>query len=114
MLKHKKQDFLKKFNNEPYCRIIALIGEGAEAGIHLSELVRIIGAEDRALRKAIEHLRRSGVVIASDAEHGYYFPQTAAELGAYVRKEEQRAKSTFYTLKAARKLYRTITNQAEG
>ena len=113
MLRHNKAELLKKHTKEPYSRIIPLIGEGAEAGIHLCELVKMTGMEDRALRKSIEHLRRSGAVIASDADHGYYFPASVSELGAYVRKEEQRARSTFHTIKTARKLYKSIIKQTK-
>ena len=95
------------FETEPYSRILSAIGEGQKNAVHLSELIRISGMTDRELRKTIEYLRRQGVVIIS-GNSGYYFPADEAELSEYVRKEEHRARSVFYTLHHARKLLRKM------
>ena len=94
------------FEAEPYRRILSAIGEGQENAVHLSELIRISGITDRELRKTIEYIRRQGIVILS-GNSGYYFPADEAELKAFVRREEHRAKSIIVTLRPAKRyLYR--------
>ena len=94
------------FETEPYRRILSAIGEGQENAVHLSELIRISGMTDRELRKTIEYIRRQGIVIIS-GNSGYYFPADEAELKAFVRREEHRAKSIIVTLRPAKRyLYR--------
>lgn len=100
-----KQSILEK---EPFCRIAPLLHKGTQNGVHLRELKKYTGIEERNIRKAIEQMRRAGMVILSNAKNGYYFPINSEELAAYIRKEERRAKSTFYTLKSAKKLYKEL------
>lgn len=57
---------------------------------------------NREIRKCIETLRRNGAVIISN-KNGYFKPLRSYEVDRYVRQETGRAKSIFYTLKAARK-----------
>ena len=65
-------------------KILNLIGAGEENAIHLCDLIHITGLGNREIRKCIETLR-------------------SYEVDRYVRQETGRAKSIFYTLKAARK-----------
>ena len=97
----------KYYQVEPYATILSAIGNGSENARHKKQLVRLTGMNERALRKTIEHLRREGFVIISD-EHGYYYPQTADELEDYVRTVSKRARSTFYTLKSARRMLKAM------
>lgn len=83
--------------------VLGFIRTGESGAIHRAELARLTGLKERELRIIIERLRRSGAVIAS-SQAGYYFPADEAELSAFVRKEERRARSIFFTLKNARKL----------
>lgn len=83
-------------------KILSLIGAGEENAIHLSDLMRITGIGNREIRKCIETLRRTGAVIISN-KNGYFKPLRSYEVDRYVRQETGRAKSIFYTLKAARK-----------
>lgn len=87
---------------EPYCSILNNIGSGEENAIHLCELRTKTNLAGRRLRKCIEDLRRSGTVIISSPK-GYFTPQCRSEVEKYIRQETHRAKSVFYTLKAARK-----------
>ena len=95
------------FETEPYRRVLLRIGDGKENTVHLSELTRYSGIPDRQIRKIIEFLRRQGIVIIS-SNNGYYFPADITELEDYVRREEHRARSTFFTLKAARQLLKKM------
>lgn len=96
------------FEQEPYSRILSVLREGAVYGIHAKELSKLTGPPDRELRKMIEYIRRNGVVIIAD-NNGYYFPSNTWEIGEYIKQEERRAKSTFYTLKGARALLKELT-----
>lgn len=91
--------------------LLSLIGEGEENAVHARDLSRFFGLEEREIRRTVERLRRSGAVIAS-SQNGYYFPSDARELGEFVRKEERRAKSVFYTLRAARRLLKEMNREA--
>ncbi len=97
----------KYYQIEPYATILSAIGTGCENARHKKQLVRLTGMNERALRKSIEHLRREGFVIISD-KSGYYFPKTTDELEDYVRTVSKRARSTFYTLKSARQMLKTM------
>lgn len=100
------------FETEPFSRILSLIGDGQENAIHKADLIRCTGLPDRELRKTIEFLRRKGVVIISD-NSGYYYPQDKEELNRYIERENSRAKSVFYTLRSAKRLLKSITNNAD-
>ncbi len=86
-----------------YCLqdISDLIRVGEKNAIHLSELVSLTKINSRELRKHIEQLRRSGTAIISN-NNGYFKPSNAAELNKYIAQETRRAKSIFYTLRAAK------------
>ena len=94
-------------------RILPYIGIGSQNAISRRELIRVSGIPDRAMRFEIEALRRSGCVILSD-NNGYFLPSDEHEIEAYIRREESRAKSTFLTLKAARKLRAELQVQESG
>lgn len=97
-----------------YKQILLIIGKGKEQGIHLKELCKFTGTEERAARKAIEAIRRKGVVICSTALDGYFLPETIEELKQYLRQEEHRGRSTFFTIKSARKLLQELNEVAEN
>ncbi|MCL2298946.1 MAG: hypothetical protein FWC27_02220 [Firmicutes bacterium] len=61
------------------------------------------GLPDRVLRKTLEGIRRGGQVVISDTV-GYYLPGSLEEVQGYIRQEEARARSTFFTLQSARQL----------
>jgi len=87
--------------------VAAFIKTGAENGISLRELCQRTNADGRTVRKTVETLRREGNVICSGMT-GYYHPADACELRDYVKQEECRARSIFYTLKAARKALKKL------
>ena len=82
-------------------KILSCIGAGEENAVHLCDLMKITGLDNRELRKHIETIRRSGAVIISN-QNGYFRPLRQHEVHKYVKQETSRAKSIFYTLKAAR------------
>ena len=100
------ETFPQLFESPLYERILSIIGRGKDQGIHVKDICRATELDDRGARKTIETMRRAGVVICSDCLHGFYYPETLEELRLYVRQEERRGRSHFYTLKAARQLYK--------
>lgn len=105
-------DKARYYQLEPYSTILSAIGRGSENARHKKQLVRLTGLSERALRKSIEHLRRENFVIISD-ENGYYFPQSQKELEIYVQTVSKRARSTFYTLKSARRMLKAMQEKTE-
>ena len=72
--------------------ISRLLMEGSENGLHLQDLVRLTGEDQRTVRKMIHEERRSGVPILSDNASGYFLPSTEEERSACVRSLRHRAK----------------------
>ena len=72
--------------------ISRLLMEGSENGLHLQDLVRLTGEDQRTVRKIIHEERRSGVPILSDNASGYFLPSTEEERSACVRSLRHRAK----------------------
>lgn len=101
-----KETFPQLFESPIYTKILALIGTGWEQGVHVKDICRATGLDDRGARRAIEAIRRAGVVVCTDCLHGYYYPETLEELRLYVRQEERRGRSTLCTLQAAQRLYK--------
>ena len=83
--------------------LIELIPRGEKNAVHAYDLALRVGLSKRELRKQIELLRRAGAVILS-SDKGYYLPADLAEVTAYRKKEEARAKSVFRSLQSARQL----------
>lgn len=82
-------------------KVLCCFRYGRRNAIHMKDLAKYNSLSTRELRKVIELLRRKGVCIVSD-EKGYYFPDNAEDLRKYIKKVEQTAMSTFYTLRTAK------------
>ena len=94
-------DHLNGKPTNTYSLVLSHFREGRENGIHLQELEKITGLDNRALRKVIEAIRRNGVCVCSD-ENGYYLPANVDELERYIKRVSKTARSTFFTLQTAR------------
>lgn len=88
--------------------IKAQLKTGEGEAISRSELAAFLNEDERIVRKAIEQLRRSGTVVCS-SRYGYFYPENAAELTAYIRREESRARQTDSVLNSARALLKEMT-----
>ena len=73
-------------------RIASLLMEGSENGLHLQDLVRLTGEDQRTVRKMIHEERRLGVPILSDNISGYFLPSSQQEREACVQSLRHRAK----------------------
>lgn len=72
--------------------ISRLLMEGAGNGLHLQDLVRLTGEDQRTVRKMIHEERRRGVPILSDNASGYFLPGSQQEREARVQSLRHRAK----------------------
>lgn len=85
---------------------------GRNNAVKRADLVSMIGASDRLVRRMIEDARQSGVVIINMQDgRGYYRPEKREDLEYYIRQEEGRAKSIHRNLKAAKKALKAIEGQ---
>lgn len=72
--------------------ISRLLMEGSENGLHLQDLVRLTGEDQRTVRRMIHEERRQGVPILSDNASGYFLPGSQQEREACVQSLRHRAK----------------------
>lgn len=72
--------------------IASLLLAGSENGLHLQDLVRLTGEDQRTVRKMIHEERRRGVPILSDNISGYFLPSSQQEREACVQSLRHRAK----------------------
>ena len=96
----------------PYNTILSFLKHGKDRAIPRRDLVRLTRLDERILRKHIETIRRSSVCILSDAS-GYYLPRNLDEIQRYIKRTERTAKSTFYTLRAAREAAKRLSENEE-
>ena len=72
--------------------ISRLLMAGSENGVHLQDLVRLTGEDQRTVRKMSHEERRLGVPILSDNASGYFLPGSQPEREACVQSLRHRAK----------------------
>lgn len=72
--------------------ISRLLMEGSENGLHLQDLVRLTGEDQRTVRKLIHQERRQGIPILSNSKDGYYLPGNEYEKAECVRQMRGRAR----------------------
>ena len=91
---------LKQRGKRIYTHIYNLLGTGEKNAIHQKELVNMTGLSSREITQCLESARRSGKVIIS-SHKGYYKPETVAEVDAYIKRENSRARNILKTLRTA-------------
>ena len=72
--------------------IASLLMTGSENGLHLQDLVRLTGEDQRTIRRMIHEERRQGVPILSNNRDGYFLPSGDIEREACVQSLRHRAK----------------------
>lgn len=70
----------------------SLLMTGSENGLHLQDLVRLTGEDQRTVRKMIHQERRRGIPILSNSKDGYYLPGNEYERAECVRQMRGRAR----------------------
>jgi hypothetical protein len=93
-------------------QVLQFLQYGRDNAIVGRDLRAKTGLPDRVLRKTLEGIRRGGQVVIS-GDTGYFIPATLEELQGYIKQEEYRARSTFFTLQSARQLAEKMQAQGE-
>ena len=89
--------------------IIDFIPTGYENSISRKSLCAATGLKDRVVRNLIEEARRNTIIISNNDGSGYWIypdnptPEEEILLNKFVKAQENRAKSIFYSLYPARK-----------
>lgn len=88
----------------------AIIPVGRENAISRQHLRMISGLSDRAMREQISATRRYIPIINDQTGRGYYIPSEddLEEAKAYLRQEEARAKSIFWSIRGLRKWIKEV------
>ena len=90
------------------------IGYGAEAGITLSELVKVSGCTEREVRRDIEQARCEGeFIINMQNSTGYFRTDDLDELERYKRIETARGGSLFRRIKVLEKTIDELRQEAQ-
>jgi len=69
-----------------------LLHTGSENGTTLTELVQLTGEDERSIRRRIQRERKSGKLILSDNQSGYFLPATEDEVKRFIRSMSRRAR----------------------
>ena len=84
--------------------IMAILPEGKKNAVSSDALTGILHLKSkRELQQRIAKERKAGALILSSSTGGYYTSKDPAEVAAFVRTLENRAKQTFLALRPARK-----------
>lgn len=90
--------------------IADFIPRGKENAITRQNLCEITGLNDRAVRESISQARRE-IPIISLANKGYYIPTEKEDVEQWVKQEEHRAKSIFWSMAGAKKFLKGFEKQ---
>ena len=92
--------------------IADFIPVGKDNAISLCQLVKLTGLSDRIVRDMIALERRNTAILNLQNGAGYYIPSDSdrAEIERYVKQEEARAKSIFWSLRGAKTALRKCGN----
>lgn len=70
---------------------------GRDNAISKSELISLTGMTERAVRRAIERARESGIMIMSSSQvRGYWQTEDIAEMEDFVRQTDNRIKALYF------------------
>lgn len=92
--------------------IADFIPVGKENAISRSQLVKLTGLSDRIVRDMIALERRNTAILNLQNGAGYYIPSESdkGEIERFVKQEEARAKSIFWSLRGAKTALRKCGN----
>ena len=92
--------------------ITDFIPVGKDNAISRSQLVKLTGLSDRIIRDMIALERRNTAILNLQNGAGYYIPSESekADLERFIKQEEARAKSIFWSLRGAKSALRKCGN----
>ena len=94
-------------------KIYDLLGEGADNGLSLRDLVRITEMDERSVRRMINFERRAKMLICSDNKNGYFRPANLSEAKRYTRSMQHRAREIARVAAAAEEAIADAEGQTE-
>ena len=92
--------------------IADLLSHGADHGLHLSDLVRLTGLPERAVRRQIAAERKHGVMILTNCQNGYYLPGSPDDLRRFSRSMAHRANEIMVAARMAEAAYAVALGQS--
>ena len=99
----------------PQGYIESFLKHGAANAINTKTLMELTRLDLRQLRKQVEAERRSGVLILTKPQGGYFLPSSGengkAEIQAFYQIQRAKALSLLKTIKAARKALQELDGQ---
>ena len=69
-----------------------LLHEGAENGTTLTELVQLMGEDERSIRRRIQTERKAGKLILSDCKSGYFMRTSTLDIQRYLNSMSRRSR----------------------
>ena len=91
----------------PHRAILDRIPDGSQDAVSMRDLASSLGEVDREVRLRILKARCDGNIIAG-TDQGYFIPTTVEELREYVRRNEQRVKTSCVALAPAKRLLKEV------
>lgn len=68
------------------------IPRGRAEAISMQHLARIMGTDERELRRSVEQARRAGILICS-SNRGYFLPENGQEIREHVHRARERIRT---------------------
>lgn len=88
-----------------------LLHEGAENGTTLTELVQLMGEDERSIRRRIQTERKAGKLILSDCKSGYFLPTSTLDIQRFIRSMSRRSREIAAISHAAEDALLKMTGQ---
>lgn len=93
--------------NSPHRAILDRIPCGSDNAVSMRDLARGLGEDERQIRLRIERARIAGNIIAG-TDAGIFIPVTVSELREYVRRNDNRVKTSCVALAPAKRLLKRV------
>jgi len=94
--------------NSPHRAILDRIPYGSDNAVSMRDLARGLGETEREVRLRIERARIAQNIIAG-TNAGIFIPETVEELREYVKRNDNRVKTSCVALAPAKKLLKEVT-----
>lgn len=96
--------------------LLDIIPTGKKNAISRNQLRALSGLSDRAMREQIAETRREIPIINDQTGIGYYIPaeEDIEEAKAFLRQEEARAKSIFWSIRGLRRWIKKVEKQGRN
>lgn len=88
-----------------------LLHEGSENGVTLTELVQLIGEDERTIRRRIQTERKAGKLILSDCKSGYFLPTSTLDIQRFISSMSRRSREIATISRAAEDALLKMTGQ---